>query len=123
MGQVAGQEAGQKAVKCFLLTQKVVSVQGGKSVSVFLRVALIEAADRKLYTLPPAHHGSAFQERQSRAAREDGACGQRSEVREPVVLRYPLPYPHDSPLPPLVPQQPAELQYGNPYCDQDTRGA
>ncbi|KAK3532669.1 hypothetical protein QTP86_027660, partial [Hemibagrus guttatus] len=61
------------------------------------------------------------EELRSRAGREEGACGQRSEVREPVVLRYPLPYPHDSPPLPLVPQQPAELQYGNPYCDQNTR--
>lgn len=39
------------------------------------------------------------------------------------MLRYPLPYPHDSPPLPLVPQQPAELQYGNPYCEENTRGA
>ncbi|XP_028317469.1 tax1-binding protein 1 homolog A [Gouania willdenowi] len=38
-----------------------------------------------------------------------------SEVRQPMVLRYPLPYPQDPPPPPLVPQRPAELQYGNPY--------
>ncbi|XP_062867891.1 tax1-binding protein 1 homolog A isoform X2 [Trichomycterus rosablanca] len=55
------------------------------------------------------------------AVREDGAGGQRSEVREPVVLQYPLPYPQDPPPLPLVPQQPAELQYGNPYSDQHTR--
>ncbi|XP_072532588.1 tax1-binding protein 1 homolog A [Salminus brasiliensis] len=53
--------------------------------------------------------------------REEGAGGQRSEVREPVVLRYPLPYPQDPPPLPLVPQQPAELQYGNPYSEQQTR--
>ncbi|KAK9957753.1 hypothetical protein ABG768_011972 [Culter alburnus] len=44
-----------------------------------------------------------------------------SKVREPVVLRYPLPYPQDPPPLPLVPQQPAELQYGNPYSEQETR--
>lgn len=53
--------------------------------------------------------------------REEGAGGQGSEVREPVVLRYPLPYPQDPPPLPLVPQQPAELQYGNPYSEQQTR--
>uniref|UniRef100_A0A671M3Y3 Tax1-binding protein 1 homolog A-like n=1 Tax=Sinocyclocheilus anshuiensis TaxID=1608454 RepID=A0A671M3Y3_9TELE len=45
----------------------------------------------------------------------------RSEVREPMMLRYPLPYPQDQPPLPLVPQQPAELQYGNPYSEQETR--
>uniref|UniRef100_A0A3B1JLI2 Tax1 (human T-cell leukemia virus type I) binding protein 1a n=1 Tax=Astyanax mexicanus TaxID=7994 RepID=A0A3B1JLI2_ASTMX len=54
-------------------------------------------------------------------SREEGAGGQRSEVREPVVLRYPLPYPQDPPPLPLIPQQPAELQYGNPYSQQQTR--
>lgn len=84
---------------------------------------------KKLYTQEagptgsPGDNVSDFQELHSRAGREEGAYGQRSEVREPVVLRYPLPYPHDSPPLPLVPQQPAELQYGNPYCEQNTRGA
>ncbi|XP_047663812.1 tax1-binding protein 1 homolog A isoform X2 [Tachysurus fulvidraco] len=63
------------------------------------------------------------EELRSHASKEEAVYGQRSEVREPVVLRYPLPYPHDSPPLLLVPQQPAELQYGNPYCDQNTRGA
>lgn len=54
--------------------------------------------------------------------REEGAGGQRSEVMQPVVLQYPLPYPQDPPPLPLVPQQPAELQYGNPYSDPHTRG-
>ncbi|TRY65746.1 hypothetical protein DNTS_005584 [Danionella cerebrum] len=44
---------------------------------------------------------------------------QRSE--EPVVLRYPLPYPQDPPPLPLVPQEPAELQFGNPYLEEETR--
>uniref|UniRef100_A0A9J7XE95 Tax1 (human T-cell leukemia virus type I) binding protein 1a n=1 Tax=Cyprinus carpio carpio TaxID=630221 RepID=A0A9J7XE95_CYPCA len=49
------------------------------------------------------------------------AGSRRSEDREPIMLRYPLPYPQDqSPLQ-LVPQQPAELQYGNPYSEQETR--
>ncbi|KAI5085160.1 tax1-binding protein 1-like A, partial [Silurus meridionalis] len=56
-----------------------------------------------------------------RASREDAVCGQRSEVREPVVLRYPLPYPTESPPLALVPQQPAELQYGNPYSEPEQR--
>ncbi|KAL6457374.1 hypothetical protein MHYP_G00343370 [Metynnis hypsauchen] len=61
------------------------------------------------------------EELRSCAGREEGAADQRSEVREPVVLRYPLPYPQDPPPLPLVPQQPAELQYGNPYSEQQTR--
>uniref|UniRef100_A0A672KUB6 Tax1-binding protein 1 homolog A-like n=1 Tax=Sinocyclocheilus grahami TaxID=75366 RepID=A0A672KUB6_SINGR len=49
------------------------------------------------------------------------AGSRRSKVREPMMLRYPLPYPQDQPPLPLVPQQPAELQYGNPYSEQETR--
>uniref|UniRef100_A0A673KY92 Tax1-binding protein 1 homolog A n=1 Tax=Sinocyclocheilus rhinocerous TaxID=307959 RepID=A0A673KY92_9TELE len=49
------------------------------------------------------------------------AGSRRSDVREPMILRYPLPYTQDQPPPPLVPQQPAELQYGNPYSEQETR--
>uniref|UniRef100_A0A3B3CHY3 Tax1 (human T-cell leukemia virus type I) binding protein 1a n=1 Tax=Oryzias melastigma TaxID=30732 RepID=A0A3B3CHY3_ORYME len=44
-----------------------------------------------------------------------------AEVRQPMVLRYPLPYPQDPSPPPLVPQRPAELQYGNPYSTDTTR--
>lgn len=44
-----------------------------------------------------------------------------AEVRQPMVLRYPLPYPQDPSPPPLVPQRPAELQYGNPYSSNTTR--
>ncbi|XP_066529802.1 tax1-binding protein 1 homolog A [Hoplias malabaricus] len=61
------------------------------------------------------------EELRSCVGREEGAGSQGSEVREPVVLRYPLPYPQDPPPLPLVPQQPAELQYGNPYSEQQTR--
>ncbi|CAL8372238.1 unnamed protein product [Boreogadus saida] len=47
---------------------------------------------------------------------------QVSEVRQPVVLRYPMPYPQDPSPPPLVPHRPAELQFGNPYSTgTDTR--
>ncbi|XP_077051599.1 tax1-binding protein 1 homolog A isoform X1 [Siphateles boraxobius] len=53
--------------------------------------------------------------------RAETAGNRNSKVREPVVLRYPLPYPQDPPPLPLVPQQPAELQYGNPYSEQETR--
>ncbi|XDV34275.1 hypothetical protein PO909_004449 [Leuciscus waleckii] len=53
--------------------------------------------------------------------RGETAGSRNSKVREPVVLRYPLPYPQDPPPLPLVPQQPAELQYGNPYSEQETR--
>ncbi|XP_059365399.1 tax1-binding protein 1 homolog A-like [Carassius carassius] len=51
----------------------------------------------------------------------EAAGSQRSEVREPMMLRYPLPYAEDQPPLQLVPQQPAELQYGNPYSEQETR--
>uniref|UniRef100_A0A3Q4GGS4 Tax1 (human T-cell leukemia virus type I) binding protein 1a n=1 Tax=Neolamprologus brichardi TaxID=32507 RepID=A0A3Q4GGS4_NEOBR len=44
-----------------------------------------------------------------------------AEVRQPMVLRYPLPYPQHPSPPPLVPQRPAELQYGNPYSTDTTR--
>lgn len=53
--------------------------------------------------------------------RGERAGSRNSNVREPVVLRYPVPYPQDPPPLPLVPQQPAELQYGNPYSEQETR--
>ncbi|XP_016297501.1 tax1-binding protein 1 homolog A [Sinocyclocheilus anshuiensis] len=53
--------------------------------------------------------------------RVEAAGSRRSDVREPMILRYPLPYTQDQPPPPLVPQQPAELQYGNPYSEQETR--
>ncbi|XP_037330294.2 tax1-binding protein 1 homolog A isoform X2 [Pungitius pungitius] len=52
--------------------------------------------------------------------REGGAQG--AEVRQPMVLRYPLPYPQDPSPPPLVPHRPAELQYGNPYSTADHDG-
>ncbi|AWP21858.1 Tax1 binding protein 1 [Scophthalmus maximus] len=53
--------------------------------------------------------------------REQEAGVQGAEVRLPMVLRYPLPYPQDPSPPPLVPQRPAELQYGNPYSTDTTR--
>lgn len=40
-----------------------------------------------------------------------------------MMLHYPLPYPQDPSPPPLVPQRPAELQYGNPYSTDTTRGS
>lgn len=68
------------------------------------------------YTLPPPppqelqHFLSGRQSSQREASVQQGAPG-----RLPLVLRYPLPYPQDPSPPPLVPQRPAELQYGNPY--------
>ncbi|KAM8840464.1 tax1-binding protein 1 homolog A isoform 2-T4 [Spinachia spinachia] len=53
--------------------------------------------------------------------REREAGAQGAEVRQPLVLRYPLPYPQDPSPPPLVPHRPAELQYGNPYSSDDAR--
>ncbi|XP_061598747.1 tax1-binding protein 1 homolog A isoform X2 [Cololabis saira] len=52
--------------------------------------------------------------------REQEAGVQGAEVKQPMVLRYPLPYPQDPSPPPLVPQRPAELQYGNPYSTDTT---
>lgn len=54
-------------------------------------------------------------------------CRQREQeagvqASEPMVLRYPLPYPQDPSPPPLVPHRPAELQYGNPYSTDTTKG-
>lgn len=55
--------------------------------------------------------------------REQESAGRRGgEARKPLVLRYPLPYPQDPSPPPLVPQRPAELQYGNPYSTDTTQG-
>ncbi|XP_029299301.1 tax1-binding protein 1 homolog A [Cottoperca gobio] len=53
--------------------------------------------------------------------REQEAGAQGAELRQPMVLRYPLPYPQDPSPPPLVPHRPAELQYGNPYSTDTTR--
>ncbi|KAE8282167.1 Tax1-binding protein 1-like protein A [Larimichthys crocea] len=53
--------------------------------------------------------------------REQEAGVQGAEMRQPMVLRYPMPYPQDPSPPPLVPQRPAELQYGNPYSTDTTR--
>uniref|UniRef100_UPI0037E72193 tax1-binding protein 1 homolog A isoform X2 n=1 Tax=Semicossyphus pulcher TaxID=241346 RepID=UPI0037E72193 len=53
--------------------------------------------------------------------REQDACVQGAEMRQPMMLRYPLPYPQDPSPPPLVPQRPAELQYGNPYSTDTSR--
>ncbi|XP_051527018.1 tax1-binding protein 1 homolog A-like [Myxocyprinus asiaticus] len=47
-------------------------------------------------------------------------CMHRAPVAAESRLRYPLPYPQDPPPLPLVLQQPAELQYGNPYSEQET---
>ena len=54
--------------------------------------------------------------------REREAGAQGAEARQTMVLRYPLPYPQDPSPPPLVPQRPAELQFGNPYSTDTTRG-
>ncbi|KAM3595889.1 uncharacterized protein V6R79_004685 [Siganus canaliculatus] len=54
--------------------------------------------------------------------REQEAGVQGADIRQPMVLRYPLPYPQDPSPPPLVPQRPAELQFGNPYSTDTTRG-
>ncbi|XP_032436014.1 tax1-binding protein 1 homolog A isoform X2 [Xiphophorus hellerii] len=53
--------------------------------------------------------------------REQEAGVQGAEAKQPMVLRYPLPYPQDPSPPPLVPQRPAELQYGNPYSTDTSK--
>uniref|UniRef100_H3CUY1 Tax1 (human T-cell leukemia virus type I) binding protein 1a n=1 Tax=Tetraodon nigroviridis TaxID=99883 RepID=H3CUY1_TETNG len=53
--------------------------------------------------------------------REQGGGGGGGETRQPLVLRYALPYPQDPSPPPLVPQRPADLQYGNPYSTDTTK--
>ncbi|XP_017163064.1 tax1-binding protein 1 homolog A isoform X2 [Poecilia reticulata] len=53
--------------------------------------------------------------------RELEAGIQGAEAKQPMVLRYPLPYPQDPSPPPLVPQRPAELQYGNPYSTDTSK--
>ncbi|XP_056875958.1 tax1-binding protein 1 homolog A isoform X2 [Takifugu flavidus] len=55
--------------------------------------------------------------------REQEAGVQGGDARQPLVLHYPLPYPQDPSPPPLVPQRPAELQYGNPYSTDTTKDA
>ncbi|KAJ0055187.1 hypothetical protein NL108_012630 [Boleophthalmus pectinirostris] len=52
--------------------------------------------------------------------REQETRAQGSDVRQTMVLRYPLPYPQEPCPPPLVPQQPPELRFGNPYSS-DTK--
>uniref|UniRef100_A0A096M3L3 Tax1 (human T-cell leukemia virus type I) binding protein 1a n=1 Tax=Poecilia formosa TaxID=48698 RepID=A0A096M3L3_POEFO len=54
--------------------------------------------------------------------RELEASVQGAEAKQPMVLRYPLPYPQDPSPPPLIPQRPAELQYGNPYSTDTSKG-
>lgn len=49
------------------------------------------------------------------SCQREASVQQGAPSRQPLVLRYPLPYPQDPSPPPLVPQRPAELQYGNPY--------
>ncbi|KAM9738619.1 LOW QUALITY PROTEIN: tax1-binding protein 1 homolog A [Menidia menidia] len=53
--------------------------------------------------------------------REQEAGAQAAGASRPMLLRYALPYPQDPPPPPLVPQRPAELQYGNPYSTDGRR--
>ncbi|TNN88112.1 Tax1-binding protein 1 B [Liparis tanakae] len=70
-----------------------------------------------------ANEEERFRELQRAASRqrELEAGVQGAEIRQPLVLRYPLPYPQDPSPPPLVPHRPAELQYGNPYSTDHAR--
>ncbi|XP_067360968.1 tax1-binding protein 1 homolog A isoform X2 [Channa argus] len=56
----------------------------------------------------------------SRQKQQDAGV-QGAEIRQPMVLHYPMPYPQDPSPPPLVPQRPAELQFGNPYSTETTK--
>lgn len=68
--------------------------------------------------ISPAQELQLYKSRQ----REQEAGVQGAEAKQPMVLRYPLPYPQDPSPPPLVPQRPAELQYGNPYSTDTSKG-
>ncbi|XP_061885281.1 tax1-binding protein 1 homolog A-like isoform X2 [Entelurus aequoreus] len=54
--------------------------------------------------------------------KERDARAEAAEVEQPMILRFPLPYPQDPSPPPLVPQRPAELQFGNPYATGTMEG-
>uniref|UniRef100_A0A4W4DTS0 UBZ1-type domain-containing protein n=1 Tax=Electrophorus electricus TaxID=8005 RepID=A0A4W4DTS0_ELEEL len=85
--------------------------------------ALLDAKDREVTALSESL-AEVTREKEILAdvnIREGGTGGQRSEVREPVLLQYPVPYPQDPPPLPLVPHHPAELRYGNPYSAEQTR--
>ncbi|XP_076865556.1 tax1-binding protein 1 homolog A isoform X2 [Brachyhypopomus gauderio] len=89
--------------------------------------ALLAEKDRELTALHESlaevtrEKQNLSEELRSYMGMDGGSGGQRSEVREPVVLRYPVPYPQDPPPLPLVQQQPAELRYGNPYSTEHAR--
>ncbi|XP_026870750.1 tax1-binding protein 1 homolog A isoform X2 [Electrophorus electricus] len=89
--------------------------------------ALLDAKDREVTALSESlaevtrEKEILADELRSCMSREGGTGGQRSEVREPVLLQYPVPYPQDPPPLPLVPHHPAELRYGNPYSAEQTR--
>uniref|UniRef100_A0A8C2IS24 Tax1 (human T-cell leukemia virus type I) binding protein 1a n=1 Tax=Cyprinus carpio TaxID=7962 RepID=A0A8C2IS24_CYPCA len=94
------------------------------SVSVETELACMEEKWREQCTINEnlklllASEEQRFKELRQCMNRVEAAASRRSE---PMILRYPLPYTQDQPSPPLVPQQPAELQYGNPYLEQETR--
>uniref|UniRef100_A0A8C9V915 Tax1 (human T-cell leukemia virus type I) binding protein 1b n=1 Tax=Scleropages formosus TaxID=113540 RepID=A0A8C9V915_SCLFO len=53
---------------------------------------------------------------------EEQAASNGAERSQPVFLQYPLPYPQEpSPLTPLVPGLPVDLQFGNPYSKIHTQ--
>ncbi|KPP75709.1 tax1-binding protein 1B-like [Scleropages formosus] len=53
---------------------------------------------------------------------EQQAASNGAERSQPVFLQYPLPYPQEpSPLTPLVPGLPVDLQFGNPYSKIHTQ--
>ncbi|KAG7469682.1 hypothetical protein MATL_G00131530 [Megalops atlanticus] len=52
---------------------------------------------------------------------EQGAAALSLETAQPLLLQYPLPYTQDEPPAPLVAQQSADLQFGNPYTAPHTR--
>ncbi|XP_048848981.1 tax1-binding protein 1 homolog B-like isoform X4 [Brienomyrus brachyistius] len=58
----------------------------------------------------------ADEELQKNSAGNSATPGAESARALPIFLQYPLPYPQEPPSVSLVPQRPAELQFGNPYA-------
>uniref|UniRef100_A0A3Q3ILG9 UBZ1-type domain-containing protein n=1 Tax=Monopterus albus TaxID=43700 RepID=A0A3Q3ILG9_MONAL len=84
----------------------------------------VQMAERTTEVAELKHNlAQALRDKEQLQGRQQEAGVHGAEVRQPMVLRYPLPYPQDPSPPPLVPQRPAELQYGNPYSSNTTRGA
>ncbi|XP_028674060.2 tax1-binding protein 1 homolog B isoform X1 [Erpetoichthys calabaricus] len=49
------------------------------------------------------------------------AEGQSSHISQQVILQYPVPYSEEYLIQPVEPARQPELQFGNPYCPENTR--